>query len=134
MARETVLSRIGANVKLSQLPIMSASGFVRPPEVRSSMAGAAFWTFLVVKARLACCWAGETAEGAIVALLLGGYLSVSVRTLLRQREEDKKHDPFAGIIQIKFLPYNLSRSGAVGTFSRRRCPTTPRLAPAHAFR
>jgi hypothetical protein len=26
---------------------------------------------LVVKARLACCWAGETAEGAIVGLLFG---------------------------------------------------------------
>jgi archaellum component FlaD/FlaE len=42
-------------------------------------------------------------------------LSARVRVLLRQRKEDKKHDPFAGIIQIKLLPYNLSRSGAVET-------------------
>jgi hypothetical protein len=41
--------------------------------------------------------------------------SETVSTLPRQTagERRKKHDPFAGIIQIKFLPYNLSRSGAV---------------------
>jgi hypothetical protein len=113
MARETVLSRMGAKVKLSQLPIISVRDLVRPSSVRSSTTAAASLTFLEAKASCACCWAGEIAEGAIV---------VGVRCYLRELgfchcrgRRDKKHDPFAGIIQIKLLPYNLSRSGVVET-------------------
>jgi hypothetical protein len=39
IARETVLSRMGANEKFSQLPIISARDLVKPPGVRSSVVG-----------------------------------------------------------------------------------------------
>ena len=77
MARETVLSRIGAKEKVSQEPIRSARGLVRRPGAVPVVVVLSLVTAGASLAALtgwACCWAGETAEGAIVV-----GLSASVR-------------------------------------------------------
>lgn len=61
MARDTVLSRMGANENLSHWPMRSASGLLSVAEP-----GAGSATFLVGMASWACCCSGETGAGAMV--------------------------------------------------------------------
>jgi hypothetical protein len=97
MARETWLSRMGANLKLSHLPNISSRVLVVDPleDLEST---------LVEVASSAERVGGEMAAGGAIVLMDADDVDLGLFVRLLQPKEGgrKKHDPLASIIQIEF--------------------------------